>query len=179
MHAIIRCLTLALAGLLFSGCAPTQVSHRDADPASPTGAVASTPAEQARLDFRIAKSQPAGNLSELRIGARSVYYLPPPLLSRSDLTHILPMRDASGLPFLRFTLTAEGAKKLEAITRGHIGDWLLFSIDDDFMAIARINGVSTNATMDIGVDSEQRALYVVGKARAVPAANIDTAGLSN
>lgn len=47
------------------------------------------------------------------------------------------------------------------------------------MAIARINGVSTNATMDIGVDSEQCALYVVGKARAVPAADIDTAGLSN
>lgn len=166
MPKIVRCLLLsALSGVL-SACQSIDVVRPETGPAAiPTASVSG---KTALLDFRIAKSQPAGNLNELQLGTGHLYYLATPLLSRADLAYVLPMRNSQGQPFLRFTLTEDGAKKLEAITQRHRGDWLLFSIDDNFIAAARIIGAAAQGILDIAVDSEQRALYVVSKVGETP-----------
>ncbi|MGE8449489.1 MAG: hypothetical protein ACN6OP_02470 [Pseudomonadales bacterium] len=174
MYAFIRCLILAMLGVLLASCTTPKGHPGDAQPQSNAVPAAAAHWHEARMDFRIAKTEPAGNLNELSLGANRLYYLPTPLLSRGDLAHVLPMRDARGNPFVRFTLTSDGARKLEAIIRHNTGEWLLFSIDDTVMAITRINGASTGTTLDIGMDSAQRALYVVAKANVLPASGSET-----
>jgi preprotein translocase subunit SecD len=89
------------------------------------------------------------------------------------------MRDQRGRPFVRFTLTEAGTKKLETLTRRNPGDWILFSMDDSFMGVTRIAGVVADGSLDIGMDSEQSARYVASKVGAAPQADNDATNRPN
>lgn len=82
------------------------------------------------------------------------------------------MKTKDGVPFLRMQFTQDGAGKLSEITKRNIGNWLLFSINNQFVELPRIGGPVTNGVIDIGMSSEQNAInianVIVGAAPASP-----------
>lgn len=100
-----------------------------------------------------------------------LHILPTPVLTRADLASVVPMKTKEGTAFLRLQFTPEGAGKLGEITRRNVGNWLLFTVNNQFVELPRIGGPVANGVIDIGMGSEQNAINVANLIVGAPPAN--------
>ncbi len=157
MQNALRFALVTSSAVLLAGCQPLKQSQA---PAAATAPAAVQPQAAPTVDFRLVQSQPAAQLQAIRVRGRVLHMQPGPVLTRADLAIVIPMKTKEGAAFLRLQFTPEGAGKLGEITRRNIGQWLLFTVNNQFVELALIGGPVANGVIDIGMGSEQTAINV-------------------
>jgi len=154
-----------LAAVALAGCEHTAPRQQYA--AATTQAAQPEPASQgansqqlASVDFRLAQTQAAPGLSELKLSDGSLWLLPQPVLTRADLASVEPRKTEQGQAYVRFGFSQAGAQKLAALSQRNPGKLLVLTLNNSLVAAPRIEGTITNGVLDVGFASEQQALNV-------------------
>ncbi|MBO1013247.1 preprotein translocase subunit SecD [Achromobacter sp. SD115] len=137
------------------------------------------PQPASAVDFRLVQAKPAAQLQAIRVRGQVLHILPTPVLTRADLASVVPMKTKEGAAFLRLQFTPEGAGKLGEITRRNVGNWLLFTVNNQFVELPRIGGPVANGVIDIGMGSEQNAINVANLIVGAPPANAPASAPAN
>lgn len=160
---MIRVLLSLFVMALLAACQQMPVNNQAVNPAHPAAA-ASAPAPSRTVstivEFRLAQSQPARNLTALHIGKQTLYFFPPPVLTGNDLARAIPMKTSQGQPFVRLEFNQAGAQRLAALTRQNAGRWLLITVNGKLVAAPRIGGPMTQGIMNMTTDSDRNAVLV-------------------
>lgn len=161
-----------LFSALLAGC-QNMPRKQAAMPASqyggPTTAGQQAPPTQqpVSVDFRLAQAKPAAGLKELKFSDGSIWYLPQPVLARSDLVRVEPLQTQRGQAYVRFFFSQAGAQKLAAISKRYPGKLLVLTLNNSLVAVPQIPGPITNGQLDVGFRTAQQAVgitqEIVGK----------------
>lgn len=157
MQNALRFALAASAAILLAACQPLKPQQV---PAAAPAPAAAQPQPAPAADFRLVQAQPAPQLQSIRVRGQVLYMQSAPVLTRADLARVTPMKTKEGAAFLRLQFTPEGAGKLGEITRRNVGNWLLFTVNNQFVELPRIGGPVANGVIDIGMGSEQNAINV-------------------
>jgi len=140
--------------------------HAAANSAAPAGA---TPAQASRsgvstvVEFRLAQTQPAKNLSILHLGKDTLYYFQPPVLTGNDLAKAVPMKNQRGQAFVRFVFNRQGAQRLAQLSQSNAGRLLLVTVNGKLVAAPRIGGPMTEGVMNMTTDTDRNAVLIAGE----------------
>ncbi len=156
MQKALRFALVASSAILLAACQP--LKPQQAPAAAPAPAAQPQPAPA--VDFRLVQAQPGPQLQPIRVRGQVLHMQSAPVLTRADLARVTPMKTKEGAAFLRLQFTSEGAGKLGEITRRNVGNWLLFTVNNQFVELPRIGGPVANGVIDIGMGSEQNAINV-------------------
>jgi hypothetical protein len=149
------------AAVLLAACQTTKPNQRPSQ--SPTASSTQTAQPQTAapaVDFRLAQTQQAKNLVEVKLGKQSIWVLPAPVLTRSDLSGVGPVKDKKGAAFVRFAFNPAGAQKLAAVSKQNVGKLLVLSVNGSLVAVPRIGAPVTEGILNIPAGSEQRAVAI-------------------
>jgi len=154
-----------LAAVALAGCQHTtpRQQYAAATPQAAQPAPVSQDAarqQQASVDFRLAQTQAAPGLSELKLSDGSLWLLPEPVLTRADLASVEPRKTQQGQAYVRFGFSQAGAQKLAALSQRYPGKLLVLTLNNSLIAAPRIQGAITNGVLDVGFASDQQALNV-------------------
>ena len=169
-------LAIILAAATLTGCKTTEPALRP-DPAPPTVAGSQTapatthpvtPAMRpARAQtqvpsvlFRLAQTEPAQGLSEVKLSDGSLWIQPQAVLSRADLSGVEPLQTQQGQALVRFHFNPIGARKLAEISRRFEGKLLVLTINNQLAAAPRLGEPLTDGVMVIPVTSPQQAVAI-------------------
>ncbi len=177
MQTVLRLALVATSAALLAACQP--LKPQQAAAAAPAPATAVQPQAAPTVDFRLVHAKPAAQLQAIRVRGQVLYMQPAPVLTRADLASVIPMKTKEGAAFLRLQFTPEGAGKLGEITRRNVGNWLLFTVDNQFVELPRIGGQVANGVIDIGMGSEQNAVNVANIIVGAPPASASPAAPAN
>lgn len=161
--------TIFLSTIFLAGC-QNMPRKQAAAPANPPGQQTATrqqsasATQPASVDFRLAQAQPAAGLKELKFADGAIWYLPQPVLARSDLVRVEPLQTKKGQAYVRFVFSQEGARKLEAISKRYPGKLLVLTLNNSLIAVPQIPGPIINGQLDVGFRTAQQA---VGVAREI------------
>ena len=176
MQTVLRLALVATSAALLAACQPLKPQQV---PAAPAPAAAAQPQAAPTVDFRLVYAKPAAQLQAIRVRGQVLYMQPAPVLTRADLASVIPMKTKEGAAFLRLQFTPEGAGKLSEITRRNVGNWLLFTVNNQFVELPRIGGQVANGVIDIGMGSEQNAVNVANIIVGAPPASASPAARAN
>lgn len=157
MQNALRFVLAASAAVLLAACQPLKSQQAPAAAPAPASA---QPQPAPAVDFRLVQTQPGPQLQPIRVRGQLLHMQSAPVLTRADLARVTPMKTKEGAAFLRLQFTPEGAGKLGEITRRNVGNWLLFTVNNQFVELPRIGGPVANGVIDIGMGSEQNAINV-------------------
>ncbi|TKR57078.1 preprotein translocase subunit SecD [Allopusillimonas ginsengisoli] len=153
---------------MLAGCETTAPAQKAAA-ANNAAVAAAQPAasQQARATqvfFRLAQTESASGLSELRLSDGSLWVLPQPVLSRADLASVEPLQTEKGQALVRFGFNQTGARKLSELSRRYQGKLLVLTIADNLVAVPRMREPLTQGAMVVTVASSEQAMAI---ARAI------------
>ncbi|MFT0545818.1 SecDF P1 head subdomain-containing protein [Allopusillimonas ginsengisoli] len=159
---------LIATAVLLAGCETTAPAQKAAA-ANNAAVAAAQPAasQQARATqvfFRLAQTESASGLSELRLSDGSLWVLPQPVLSRADLASVEPLQTEKGQALVRFGFNQTGARKLSELSRRYQGKLLVLTIADNLVAVPRMREPLTQGAMVVTVASSEQAMAI---ARAI------------
>jgi len=121
-----------------------------------------------RFEVRLAEDSPAPSLREVTIsGGRRIYLHPEVVISNADIAHA-EVAGGDGGPFgVSFTLTAEGAAKMQRATEGHIGRPLAILLDGEVAVAPVVRAAITTAGSLTGrytrAEAERIAAGILGR----------------
>ena len=179
-------LLTALTTITLAGCQTTAPSVRP-DPAAQTAASATTQAvtpsmrtTQAQNQvpsvlFRLAQTEQAQGLTEVKLSDGSLWVQPQPVLSRADLSGVEPLQTQQGQALVRFHFNQIGARKLAEISRRFPGKLLMLTINNQLVAAPRLSDPLIDGVMVIPVTNAQQALAIAQGIAGVAPAHAPTA----
>jgi preprotein translocase subunit SecD len=164
-------LTVLLLGVAASSACQQMPAQQAATPAAAQAATQAAPAaarqappqrdaQQPSVEFRLAQPERAPDLSELRMANATLWVVPQPLFTRADLSTITSVRANDGKPYVRFTFTEPGARKLALATQRFPGKILVLTVAGNLVATPRIGGPMNGGVLFVPMASEQQALNV-------------------
>jgi len=119
-----------------------------------------------RFEVRAAEEAPADGLRAAVVtdSKRTVYLHPEVVVSNGDIAKASAQRNREGDSYgLALTFTADGARKMEAATRGRSGKPLAVLIDGNVVSCPTIRGViSTTAVVDARYTKAEADRIVAG-----------------
>ncbi|MGB6102994.1 MAG: hypothetical protein WBF88_03955 [Pusillimonas sp.] len=139
--------------------ASQQIPSQSATPRQ--GSTQQNAIQRASVDFRLAQTDAASGLTELKLPDRSVWFLPQPVLTRADLASVEPRRTQQGQSYVRFGFSQDGAQKLAAVSQRYPGKLLLLTLNNTLIAVPQIQAALSNGILDVGFSSDQQAMDVV------------------
>lgn len=163
--------TLIATAVLLAGCQTTAPPQKAAAANNATVAAAQPAVSQhaqqqqaTQVLFRLAQTELATGLSELRLSDGSLWVLPQPVLSRADLASVEPLQTEQGQALVRFGFNQDGARKLSELSRRYQGKLLVLTVADKLVAVPRISEPLTQGAMVVSVASSEQAMAI---ARAI------------
>jgi preprotein translocase subunit SecD len=163
-------MTLTVIAVLFFLTACQQpLPHNSVQSTSAVRPTSSETQQQAPVvGFRLAQSQAKSGLNPLKLNDGTLYFSPTPVLTRSDLAEVTPMRSKQGQAFINIRFTPDGAKKLASVSRQNMGKWFVFTVNDQLVGIPKITQLINNGELNLTMANEQQAINVanaiIGKA---------------
>ena len=172
MSRLVLISSLLGAAVLLAACQHTAPVQRTAAAANASSAPATQQqaAPAPTVEFRLAQTRAAKNLTEVRLGKDSIWVLPAPVLMRSDLNGVGPVKDKQGQAFVSFAFNQAGAQKLAAISQQNAGNLLVLSVNGNLVAVPQIGGPMTQGVLNVPVANEQAALGMTNAILGAPAA---------
>ncbi|AFK64670.1 hypothetical protein TKWG_25824 (plasmid) [Advenella kashmirensis WT001] len=151
---------IAVLGILIflAGCQQFPAQKR-MPPAAPSSSM--NQPVQSSVSFVLAQTRPVANLPTLKLGNKTVYYLPRAVLVRNDLTQMAVQKTTNGTSFVSFRLNQNGANKLASATANNKGRMLLLVLNNKVRGAVKINDTLSNGVVNIIVASENAAEDIV------------------
>jgi hypothetical protein len=128
--------------------------------ARPAPRQARAPVQYLPVDFYLAQDKQAKGLSRLQAGKSVLWFSPQAVMTRADLESVQPRRTAKGQPFVRFTFTQPGAKKLDEITTRYKGKVLITTVGRNIVSLLRLDASAKQGVLDILVKTDQDAVNI-------------------
>lgn len=177
MKILLRLTVLALAAGLV-GCQHTAPNQRPApvDPLPPVVQGQSAPATSAPATSARAPSQPQSapvitlhlaqkakeaQLVEVDVGGASLYALPQPVLSQSDIARVSPVTTQDKRTFILLEMNQHGIPKLHNVTTQAQGHYLLLSVQGQLASVAQIGKPIADGRLMVSTQSPEHTQAII------------------
>jgi len=108
-------------------------------------AFASIATAQTRLELRLAETEPGVGLTEATVAGsgRTIYLHESSVITNADVieAHVVPPNEMNDHPSVAIHLAPDGAARLEAATRGHIGKPVAVVVNGTVVSAPILSGV--------------------------------------
>lgn len=150
-------------GLLFAaGCQQQSILKK------PTTVVTKTQpqAEQKIITVHLAQQKPDPKLVVMEFGEDSkLYALAQPVLNQNDIDNITAVATPDGRTFILIEMNPAGRDKLTAITNQAMGAFLLTSVDEQLINVAKIQGEMSDGQFVIVTNNEEHSQLLLNMLR--------------
>lgn len=175
MNILHKLAVLILAAGL-AACQQTMPRHisEPVDPAPPVmqGAGGSTNASTAAptasraqaqtvITLHLAQEKAEAPLVAVDVGGTSLYALPQPVLTQSDLHRVTPVTTQDQGTFLLLEMNQNGISKLRSVTAQARGHYLLLSVQGQLVSVARISETISDGRLLIGTQNAQHTQAII------------------
>ncbi|WP_141218247.1 hypothetical protein [Bordetella genomosp. 11] len=179
MQRLLSVCLIATAAMAVAACQPLSAGRAEpaAMPPDPQGAVgaATKPGVPTALqagpptvEFRLAQTEAAPGLHALQLGERQLWMLQQPVLTRTDIVSVTPVRSRAGASYVRFQFAPAAAPRLAAIAQRYPGKFLLLSIDGELAAAPTLGGPMNDGVLFVPVVSDRQAAQVSAAVAGAP-----------
>lgn len=111
--------------------------------------------------FYLGTTQAITGLERINLAQGSIWLVPQPVLARSDLQALDPVRGQDGRVYLRFIFTEPGAVKLAEITRNNTGALLALTVNQELQTVSVIGEPMEQGVLQIPFDNDAQAMQLI------------------